>query len=80
MYGIDIAHAQLISAGYRYEFADNRYAKVTIFIGQSDGRSDYRCITSNYYTHPQVQMLVKMHPGPLNLPPPHGSIIHPILI
>ena len=33
MYGIDIAHAQLISAGYRYEFADNRYTKVTIFIG-----------------------------------------------
>ena len=25
MYGIDIAHVQLISAGYRYEFSDNRY-------------------------------------------------------
>ena len=39
MYGIDVAHVQLISPGYRYEFADNQYAKVTIFIGQSDGQS-----------------------------------------
>ena len=46
MYGIDIAHVQLISAGYQYEFADNQYAKVTIFIGQSDGQSDYQYITN----------------------------------
>ena len=45
MYGIDIAHVQLISTGYRYEFADNRYTKVTIFISRSDGQSDYRYIT-----------------------------------
>ena len=48
MYGIDIAHVQLISPGYQYEFADNQYAKVTIFIGQSDGRSNYQSITSVY--------------------------------
>ena len=37
MYRIDIVHVQLISPGYWYVFADNQYAKVTKFIGQSDG-------------------------------------------
>ena len=54
--GIDIAHAQLISAGYRYEFADNRYTKVIIFIGRSDVRSDYRCITS-HYCHAKTRLM-----------------------
>ena len=54
MYGIDIAHVQLISAGYRYKFVDNRYTKVTIFI-RSDGRSDYWCITNTNSSIPNVR-------------------------
>ena len=53
VYGIDIAHVQLISPGYQYEFADNQYTKITIFISRSDGQSDYRCITNIDQMKPQ---------------------------